>query len=163
MSVWANDIDSSNIERVGYCDKTHILRVVFWSGSIYDYYHVPWAVYNEMSSASSVGSYFHRNVRHSYTSKKVKHGDDYPFADSGFDFPPDEQKSDDDEFMDEHKEKVVFGLGTGDYLVRYFTNLVVSKDKIFEYINMAHKDKKDIQVFGIGAEVINWYVAENDE
>ena len=59
-------VDSSNIERIGYDANSNTLRVEFKSNRTYDYSNVPESVYNDLKSASSVGSYLAKNIKNSY-------------------------------------------------------------------------------------------------
>ncbi len=54
-------VTSSNIESVGYCDKT--LYVCFHSRSVYRYKSVPEAIYKELLKAPSAGKFFNAYVR----------------------------------------------------------------------------------------------------
>jgi len=67
-------VESSNLESVGYDENENILQVKFLkkrSGKIYQYKDVPKMVYNEMISASSVGSYFQKYIRPVYHYREV--------------------------------------------------------------------------------------------
>jgi hypothetical protein len=59
-------VDSSNIERIGYDHNSNTLRIEFKSSRTYDYSNVPENVFNELKSASSVGSYHAKNIKNSY-------------------------------------------------------------------------------------------------
>ena len=59
-------VDSSNIERIGYDSNSSTLRIEFKSNRTYDYFNVPENVFNELISASSVGSYHAKNIKNSY-------------------------------------------------------------------------------------------------
>lgn len=59
-------VDSSNIERIGYDSSSRTLRVEFKLNRTYDYSNVPESVFNELRSASSVGSYHAKNIKNSY-------------------------------------------------------------------------------------------------
>lgn len=65
-----NGVKSSNIRSVGYDGGTKVLEVEFSNGAVWQYDDVPAVVYSEMISADSVGSYFARMVRGSYTAKR---------------------------------------------------------------------------------------------
>jgi hypothetical protein len=60
-------VSSSNIATVGHDEPTQVLEVEFLSGALYEYYDVPEYVYQELISASSVGSYFAQRVKNSYS------------------------------------------------------------------------------------------------
>jgi hypothetical protein len=60
---------SSNINSVGYENQT--LEVEFNSGGIYQYYNVPSYIHSGLMSASSHGKYLHRNVKGTYSYKRI--------------------------------------------------------------------------------------------
>lgn len=67
-------VKSSNLESVGYDEKESILQVKFLdrrSGKTYQYKDVPKMVYNEMVTASSIGSYFQKYIRPIYHYREV--------------------------------------------------------------------------------------------
>lgn len=59
-------VSSSNIASVGYDEASRTLEVEFLNRSVYQYFQVDSSVYTAMVGASSVGSYFARNVRDVY-------------------------------------------------------------------------------------------------
>ena len=52
------NVSSSNQRSVGYDPTTNILEIEFHKGGIYQYFHIPVAVYPGLMSAGSKGSYF---------------------------------------------------------------------------------------------------------
>lgn len=64
-------VDSSNIERIGYDSNSSTLRIEFKSNRTYDYSNVPENVFNELRSASSVGSYHAKNIKNSYSYTEI--------------------------------------------------------------------------------------------
>lgn len=62
---WHN-VDSSNIDRIGYNQATSELGVEFQGQSNYVYFDVPEAVFEAFLGAASKGSYFHANIRNRY-------------------------------------------------------------------------------------------------
>ena len=56
-------VQSSNLASVGYESGTSTLEIEFLSGSIYQYFGVPQAVYEDLMNASSKGSYFYHQIR----------------------------------------------------------------------------------------------------
>lgn len=64
-------VDSSNIERVGYDSTSRTLRIEFKSKKAYDYFNVPENVFDELRSASSVGSYHTTNIKNSYPFSQI--------------------------------------------------------------------------------------------
>ena len=63
---------SSVVSGIHYYPSTSILRIIFVSGTIYDYTNVPEKVYNEMRKAFSKGSYLNQYIKGFYKYKKVK-------------------------------------------------------------------------------------------
>lgn len=62
---------SSVIATIRYDAVKQILRVIFLSGSIYDYKKVPENVYNAMKAATSKGSFLNRKIKGRYEFEKV--------------------------------------------------------------------------------------------
>lgn len=63
---------SSNVAEIGYDVVTNSLEVLFRNGAVYQYFNVPYAVYEGLLSASSVGRYFDVNVKKAgYAVRKV--------------------------------------------------------------------------------------------
>lgn len=63
-------VPSSNLVAVGYDETSSTLRVQFKSGT-YDYYNVPFEVFNGLLAASSKGQYHHAYIKTSYRFRKV--------------------------------------------------------------------------------------------
>jgi len=63
---------SSVVAAIRYDEKTFKLRVIFQSGSIYDYLKVPAEVYNEMRSASSKGEFLNKHIKPEYEFEKIR-------------------------------------------------------------------------------------------
>jgi len=59
----STEVESSNIASIGYNSQTNSLFITFVSGKEYEYYDVPFEVYEGLRDADSVGSYFWKNVR----------------------------------------------------------------------------------------------------
>ena len=64
-------VESSNLLEVGYDEVAEVLYITFKSGITYTYEDVPYYVYEELLSAESLGSYFHKNIRTKYVYHKV--------------------------------------------------------------------------------------------
>ncbi len=64
-------VDSSNIRSIGYDEVRQILEIEFKTGSIYQYYAVPFAVYTNLMSSSSHGQYFAKAVKNAYGCTKI--------------------------------------------------------------------------------------------
>ena len=61
------NVESSNLESVGYDTETQMLEVEFKDGRIYQYDNVPITVYNNLMEADSPGGYFNRNIKYGYS------------------------------------------------------------------------------------------------
>ena len=73
-------VRSSNIAQIGFEENTtlslssksiNILRIVFMSESIFDYYGVEKIVFEAFLKAPSVGKFFHANIKNKYEYEKV--------------------------------------------------------------------------------------------
>jgi hypothetical protein len=64
-------VSSSNIEAIGYEQGSTTLEVEFKNGSVYQYFDVPESVYDELSTASSVGGYLAAHVKGVYRYSRV--------------------------------------------------------------------------------------------
>ena len=56
-------VDSTTLRTVGYDAERQLLQIEFKNLSIYQYFDVPTAVYEELMQASSKGAYFNRSIR----------------------------------------------------------------------------------------------------
>jgi len=63
---------SSVVAAIRYDEKTSRLRVIFQSGSIYDYLKVPATVYNEMKTAFSKGEFLNKHIKPVYEYEKIR-------------------------------------------------------------------------------------------
>ena len=73
-------VKSSTIAQLGFeinristlnARPINILRIVFTSGNIFDYYDVEKIVFEEFIKAESVGKFFHANIKDKYQFEKV--------------------------------------------------------------------------------------------
>jgi hypothetical protein len=64
-------VQSSMIVSIGYESTTSILEIEFNDGPVWQYFDVPESVYYELIGASSIGKYFHRNVKGQYSETRV--------------------------------------------------------------------------------------------
>lgn len=64
-------VDSSNIADIGYDEATMTLEVGFRNGTVYQYFDVPYPVYQEFMSASSHGTYLNANIKSVYRYVKL--------------------------------------------------------------------------------------------
>lgn len=65
-------VSSSNLASVGYDADSSVLEVEFHGGEIYQYSGVPQEIYQRLMRASSHGSYFYRNIRDKYPTKRIR-------------------------------------------------------------------------------------------
>ena len=63
---------SSVVAAIRYDTTTSILRVIYVSGSVYDYKNVPEKVYKDMRSASSKGEFLNKHIKPNYEFEKIK-------------------------------------------------------------------------------------------
>jgi hypothetical protein len=63
-------VDSSNLSAVAYDPESAVLEVEFHSGGVYQYFGVPFFVYQDLCDAASKGKYFNEHVKRA----------GYPFA-----------------------------------------------------------------------------------
>ena len=63
---------SSVVSAIRYDAATATLRIIFISGTVYDYKNVPEKVFNAMRTSSSRGIYFNRHIKSCYQFEKIK-------------------------------------------------------------------------------------------
>ena len=63
---------SSVVAAIKYDTPSSTLRVVYVSGSIYDYKKVPEKVYIEMKASSSKGEFLNKHIKPNYEFQKIK-------------------------------------------------------------------------------------------
>ena len=63
---------SSVVAAIRYDANTHTLRVIYVSGSIYDYKNVPEKIYKDMRSASSKGEFLNKQIKPNYEFEKIR-------------------------------------------------------------------------------------------
>jgi hypothetical protein len=63
---------SSVVAAIRYDEKTSKLRVIFQSGSIYDYLKVPQKMYETMKKASSKGEFLNKEIKPNYEFEKIR-------------------------------------------------------------------------------------------
>ena len=63
---------SSVVAAIRYDAGTSKLRVIYVSGSIYDYKGVPEKVYKEMKEASSKGEFLNKRIKPIYEFEKIR-------------------------------------------------------------------------------------------
>ena len=72
VKVRSRIMPSSVVASFTYEPVKSTLRVVFVSGRIYDYLHVPKKVYDEMKESDSKGTFLNLRIKGAYPFKKVK-------------------------------------------------------------------------------------------
>ena len=63
---------SSVVAAIKFDAGTSTLRVIYISGSVYDYKNVPEEIYNEMKKAFSKGEYLNKHIKPNYEFEKIK-------------------------------------------------------------------------------------------
>jgi hypothetical protein len=69
--VQRQPVDSTNLRSVGYDAEQQILEVEFTSGSVYQYFNVPVAVYEALMSASSNGTYHSQWIKYNFRYARI--------------------------------------------------------------------------------------------
>jgi len=64
-------VSSSNIKSVGYDEPNQILEIEFKQGAVYQYKPVNVVIFNSLMTASSIGSYFAKEIKHSFDVEKI--------------------------------------------------------------------------------------------
>ena len=62
---------SSVVARFSYDADSQVLKVIFVSGLVYEYQHVPESVYDAMKRSRSKGSFLNRKIKGVYDFIKV--------------------------------------------------------------------------------------------
>lgn len=65
-------IKSTNISQVGYDEATKVLRIVFNSGSTYDYFDVDAQTHRFLMQSPSKGGFFHKYIKNNFRCEKVQ-------------------------------------------------------------------------------------------
>ena len=65
------NVESSNIEAIGYDLETGTLMIRFKSGAIYEYYDVPQFEFDALIASESKGKYANANIYKTYRQQKV--------------------------------------------------------------------------------------------
>ena len=63
---------SSVVSAIRYDATTLTLRVIYVSGSIYDYKQVPEKIYKDMRVASSKGEFLNKHIKPNYEFEKIR-------------------------------------------------------------------------------------------
>lgn len=66
------NVDSSNLESIGYDPDSAVLTIKFKNGgSTYEYYDVPQYEYDALMAAESKGKYANQNIYKGYRQQKI--------------------------------------------------------------------------------------------
>lgn len=65
------EVNSSQINSIGYSEENKILAIEFKGGAIYYYSSVPKEVYEEMLKSESPGKFLHSNIKNVYQYQKM--------------------------------------------------------------------------------------------
>lgn len=65
------NVESSNIESIGYDSRSQTLEIEFLNGTIYQYFDVPERIFEELMGADSHGRYLNANIKGIYRYSKV--------------------------------------------------------------------------------------------
>ena len=66
-----NFVASSNLQSIGYDQRTQTLEIEFVSGWVYQHYGVSEHLYDEIMRAPSKGQFFHLYIRNFYPYSRV--------------------------------------------------------------------------------------------
>lgn len=64
-------VQSSNVDSVGYDATSQELQINFLNGSSYLYLNVPQHEYDNLLQAPSIGSHFNRYIRNQYPHQRI--------------------------------------------------------------------------------------------
>ena len=66
------NVESSNVEEIGYDEETQTAYVRYLNGSLYIYKGVPLLEFENLRDAPSIGSYLHRNFKNLYPYERIE-------------------------------------------------------------------------------------------
>lgn len=150
------DVDSSVIEKVGYCYRSKVLRIYFLHGGVYDYFNVLKPAYEGLINDISVGRYYQNGIKGTYLSRKV----DPDTAEQEYRDSLDQADKDFFEALGDKKSPCL-ASGSGDYLIRQTCHggtyiAAVKAADILKVLDTALKNHNTIEVFVIGEKIIDW-------
>lgn len=64
-------VASSNLVSMGYDPDSETLEIEFRNGTIYQYYNIPQALYEQFVTANSMGSFLNTHIRNAYPYSRV--------------------------------------------------------------------------------------------
>jgi len=65
-------VSSSNIKAIGYNEEENLLEIEFQTGAVYQYQGVNILLFNELMSASSIGSFFAKTIKYQFATNKIE-------------------------------------------------------------------------------------------
>lgn len=65
-------VESSQLSYIGFDDENNKLYVTFKNNKTYEYSDVPYNVWKEFKTSTSIGSYFSKNIKNKYQYKEIK-------------------------------------------------------------------------------------------
>lgn len=66
------EVESSNINAIGYDKENKVLRIEFKGSGSYEYSDFQEEVFTEFAGTNSKGSFFHRKILKNYHGSKIK-------------------------------------------------------------------------------------------
>lgn len=66
-----NPVASSNLASIGYDEPTQTLEIEFLNGSVYQYFNIGPALYEQLMQAPSKGQFLHLYIRNGYPFSRV--------------------------------------------------------------------------------------------
>lgn len=72
MATPMRKVESSQISHIGFDDENNKLYVTFNNNKTYEYSDVPYSVWKEFKTSTSIGSYFSKNIKNKYQYKEIK-------------------------------------------------------------------------------------------
>lgn len=69
--VTRETVASTNVASIGYDEATETLEVEFVNGSIYQYFNVTPALFEQFKNAPSKGQFLNYNIRNAYPYSRV--------------------------------------------------------------------------------------------
>ena len=64
-------VNSSNIESIGYENSSQTLEISFINSGIYQYYGVPYDIYQGLMNADSHGRFLHQYIKNNFSYRKL--------------------------------------------------------------------------------------------
>lgn len=65
-------VQSTTLASAGHDARAAVLELQFRNGAVYQYFHVPRRVYQDLLWAQSKGSYFNQNIRGRYPYRLIQ-------------------------------------------------------------------------------------------